>query len=292
MITGNRHKIYGIIGSSLKHSLSPLIHNHLFNKNKLANTYTTFEIDQSQLEDVIRSIKTLSVSGANVTFPYKENIIPYLDKLDASSEKTGAVNTIKNTRGELIGYNTDIFGVRETINNKLRINIKDKTVVLLGAGGAARACLIELIKQKPSRIIMASRDINKVNDMLGIISRQKSATKIITLEIKELNTIETSEQPALLINSTSARSSVLLSIINQLNKSVKSNNPEIFDLNYGSQAIPKNRQNFSNRYFDGLYMLTAQAAASFHIWTGIRVKPDDIYKQISRNIYLKNSDGS
>ena len=150
----NKHKLYGIIGSSLGHTLSPLIHNYLFKKYQLNCSYSTFESKQSKLKDVLTGIKTLNISGLNVTFPYKEKLIPYLDKLDTTAQKTGAVNTIKNSRGKLTGYNTDIFGIQKTLQNKLKINIKGATVLLLGAGGAARACLVELIRQKPNKIIV------------------------------------------------------------------------------------------------------------------------------------------
>lgn len=284
MVTAQRHKLYGIIGSSLQHSLSPLIHNYLFRKLKLDYYYTTFESEQSQLRNIVKSIRTLNIFGVNVTFPFKEKLIPFLDKLDITSQKTGAVNTIKNSRGRLIGYNTDIIGVRATIQNRLKINIKGKTVLLLGAGGAARACMVELIQQKPDKVIVANRDISKAKYMIRKIRKSGNDSDIKAINIKNLNSLSQLDQPTLLINSTSANSSFLMSIIKELSKKRFFQNTIIFDLNYGRRALPKSHQKFPNRYVDGLYMLTAQAAASFRIWTGIKVEPDDIYKYVSKKI--------
>lgn len=283
-MVNSKHKLYGIIGNSLGHTLSPLIHNYLFKKYKLDSTYSTFESTQSKLKDVVMGIRALNISGLNVTFPYKEKIIPYLDKLDISAQTTGAVNTIKNSRGKLTGYNTDIFGIQKTLQNKLKIDIKGKAVLLLGAGGAARACLVELIRQKPNKIIVANRDISKAKNMVNKVNRLKTNSDIKTVNIKNINDLDKKEPLALLINSTSANFSFLIGFIKVLSKKGFLNKTKIFDLNYGERAIPKNYQKFPNQYVDGLYMLTAQAAASFNIWTGINVEPDDIYKYIARKI--------
>lgn len=280
----NKHKLYGIIGSSLGHTLSPLIHNYLFKKYQLNCSYTAFESKQSKLKDVVGSIRTLNISGVNITFPYKEELIPYLDKLDTTVKKTGAVNTIKNSRGILTGYNTDIFGIQKTLQNKLKINIKGTTVLLLGAGGAAKACLVELIRQKPNEIIVANRDISKAKNMINKVNSLKTNSDIKTVNIKNINDLDKKEPLALLINSTSANFSFLTGIIKILSKRNLFSNTKIFDLNYGERAIPKNNQKFPNQYVDGLYMLTTQAAASFKIWTGINVEPDDIYKYIVKKL--------
>ncbi len=284
MVSAQRHKLYGIIGSSLRHTLSPIIHNYLFKKFKLDYHYTKFESEWSQLRNVVNSIRTLNISGVNVTFPFKEILIPYLDKLDITSQKTGAVNTIKNSRGRLIGYNTDLFGVRATIQNRLKINIKGKTVLLLGAGGASRACMVELLRQKPDKVIVANRDISKAKYIISKIKNSGSDSNIKAMNIKNLYSLDQLDQPTLLINSTSANSSFLMSIIKELLKKRFFQNTIIFDLNYGQRALPKSHHKFPGRYVDGLYMLTAQAAASFHIWTGIKVEPDDIYKYVSKKI--------
>ncbi len=281
MINAQKHKLYGIIGGSLGHSFSPLIHNYLFEKYKLNCCYTTFESEESKLKAVVGGIRVLNISGLNVTYPYKENIIPYLDNLDITAKTTGAVNTIKNSRGKLIGYNTDIIGIQKTIQHKLKTDIKDKTVLLLGAGGAARACLVELIRQKANKIIVANRDISKAKKM---IKNLKNNSDIKAININHINSLNQSDCPALLINSTSAKSSLLIGIIKVLSKQKLINNTKIFDLNYGQRAVSKNHQKFPNRYVDGLYMLATQAAASFNIWTGIKVEPDDIYRYIAKKL--------
>ncbi len=281
------NKLYGIIGSSLTHSLSPLIHNYLFKKYKLNNFYGVFEFDESNLKEVINSIRTLNISGLNITFPFKEKLIPYLDKIDTSAQRVGAVNTIKNTNGKLIGYNTDIIGVRKTIQNRFKLNIKGKSVLMIGAGGAARACLVELFRQKTNNIIIVNRNGATARKLIRSCENISNSTRIIYLNINKLNNldkIEQLEQIDILINSTSASPTFLKRTIKRLLKNKCLKNTKIFDLNYGSRALSKNQIDFPNRYVDGLYMLTAQAAASFKIWTGIIVEPDDIYKYVNRKL--------
>ncbi|RKX21948.1 MAG: shikimate dehydrogenase [Candidatus Zixiibacteriota bacterium] len=284
MVSSRKQKLFGIIGGSLGHSLSPLIHNYLFRRFRLDYCYTKFEIEHTQIAKIIDSIRTLNISGANVTFPYKEKLIPYLDKLDKTSQTTGAVNTIKNSHGKLTGYNTDLFGIRATLQNRLNINLKGQTILLLGAGGAARACLVELIRQKPKRIIVANRDFARAESIISRTRISGNNTDIRAIDIHGINNPEYMERLSLLANSTSADPSFLSGVIRKLARNRFHRDMKIFDLNYGRRALPESCRKYPIRYIDGLYMLTAQAAAGFRIWTGIKVEPDDIYKYVSKKI--------
>ena len=281
MTNSQNHKLYGIIGGSLRFSLSPMIHSYLFKKYKLNSCYSVFESNQSNLKDIIGGIRSLNIYGVNVTYPYKEKIVPYLDKLDSASQKAVAVNTIINRHGKLCGYNTDIIGFQQTIQNRLKINIKNKSILLLGAGGAARACMVELIRQKAGNILVANRDVSKATKM---IKNFKSNLDIKAIDIGHIDRQKLSGKCDLLINSTSADSSFVLNIIKALSNGKDFRNAKIFDMNYGLRSLPKINQEFPNRYVDGLYMLVAQAAASFNIWTGIKAEPDDIYNYMRRKL--------
>lgn len=142
-------KRYGIIGKSLPHSYSKIIHEHLFNKK-----YDIIELNEKEF-DVF--IKHKSFSGVNITIPYKQKIIPYLDYIDEHAKKIGAVNTVLNKNGKLYGYNTDYLGFLDLIkvNN---IQIKNKNVLILGHGGTSNTCKYVVNKLHAKRIDVVSRE--------------------------------------------------------------------------------------------------------------------------------------
>jgi len=128
-------ELYGVIGNPVHHSLSPMIHNGAFRRLGWNAVYLAFEV--KNVEEALRGIRGLGVRGVSVTIPFKTEVLPFLDKIEGLAKKVGAVNTIVNRRGRLIGYNTDCEGALEALEEK--IDLRGKRVVLLGAGGAARA---------------------------------------------------------------------------------------------------------------------------------------------------------
>ena len=145
-------ELYGVIGNPIQHSLSPMIHNGAFKRLGRNAVYLAFEI--KDLEEALRGIRGLGVRGVSVTIPFKTEVIPFLDKVEGFAKKIGAVNTIVNRGGKLIGHNTDCDGALEALEEK--INLKRKRVLLLGAGGAARAIGFGL-KERDCRLIVSNR---------------------------------------------------------------------------------------------------------------------------------------
>ncbi len=127
--------IYGVIGHPLTHSLSPTMQNAAFLKKGLNAIYLAF--DTKNVEDALKGMRALGLKGMSVTIPHKSSVIPLLDQVDDLAKQIGAVNTIVNNQGRLIGYNTDAFGALEALKEKTEVF--GKTCLILGAGGAARA---------------------------------------------------------------------------------------------------------------------------------------------------------
>jgi len=144
-------ELYGVIGSPVRHSLSPMLHNGVFKKLARNAVYLAFEV--KNLEEALRGIRGLGVKGMSVTTPFKTDVIPFLDKIEGLAKKIGAVNTIVNRGGRLIGYNTDCEGALGALEEE--VNLRGKKVVLLGAGGAARAIGFGL-KGKGCQLIISS----------------------------------------------------------------------------------------------------------------------------------------
>ncbi|AFS78375.1 shikimate 5-dehydrogenase AroE [Gottschalkia acidurici 9a] len=170
MIIDANTNLYCLIGHPISKSLSPEIHNYSFKKNGINAKYIALDVSTEDLEDAVKGIKALGIRGCNVTIPHKIDIIKYLDEIDEEAELLGAVNTVKNENGKLIGYNTDGRGFVQVLKDK-NIEIKNKNIAVLGAGGAARAISIILAKEGINQITIFNRTIEKA--------------KIIIDEIKE-----------------------------------------------------------------------------------------------------------
>ncbi len=156
MINGST-KIVGLIGHPVEHSFSPPMHNAAFEELGLDYAYVPFNVCPENLKSAILGAKSLNIKGFNVTIPHKINVMKYLDKLDPIAKLIGAVNTIDFK--EMKGYNTDGIGCIKAIGEVT--SIKDKNIVVAGAGGASRAISFYLARENPQSINFLNRDINK-----------------------------------------------------------------------------------------------------------------------------------
>jgi shikimate dehydrogenase len=154
-------QIFGILGRNISHSFSPAMHNAGFEYLKLDARYLVFDIEKKDLSKFIKQVKNENIKGFSVTVPYKEEIIKYLDKISFAAKKIGAVNTVINKNGVLIGDNTDFLGAVNAIGKK---NIKNKNILVLGAGGAARAIIYGLKKYK-AKICVINRTVQKAKNL-------------------------------------------------------------------------------------------------------------------------------
>ena len=149
-------KSFAVIGDPINHSLSPNIHSAAFRELNLDSSYIGYRIPKGELESGVEGLKKIKISGFNVTIPHKIEMMKYLDKMDESCSIIGAVNTVVNNEGILKGYNTDMDGFLEPLK-KRNISIKDKKILLIGAGGAARAIIAGMSKEKAEEVDIANR---------------------------------------------------------------------------------------------------------------------------------------
>ncbi|MCS7125696.1 MAG: shikimate dehydrogenase [Aigarchaeota archaeon] len=155
MEINSKTKLFCLIGHPIEHSISPQLHNTAFKYFDLNCVYLTFDVEPTQLSRAIKGLKALRVSGFNVTIPHKVSIIRYLDGLDISAKETGAVNTVVLKNNKLIGYNTDVEGIKKSIENIEEV--RDGRALVIGAGGAARAAIVALKMLGFKEIIIANR---------------------------------------------------------------------------------------------------------------------------------------
>lgn len=166
MLNDSGLKLFGVIGHPIGHSLSPLMHNTAFEALGLHCTMQALDIRPESLHDAVQSFRVLGFGGVNVTVPHKERIMPFLDDIEAEARAIGAVNTIQFVEGKAIGYNTDAFGFRQSLE-PYRSKIDGSIFAILGAGGAARAVVYVLLKHfRSTQIVIVSRSLTRSRDLI------------------------------------------------------------------------------------------------------------------------------
>lgn len=143
-------RMAAVIAEPIRHSISPFIHNHAYQLTATNAVYLAWEVAEEQVEQSLQQLRVLDMLGANISMPYKKKVLPYLDQVDESAQLIGSVNTIVQKDGCLTGYNTDGLGFLKSLSKTF--SIKDKKLVLLGAGGAATAIVLEAIRQGVAEI--------------------------------------------------------------------------------------------------------------------------------------------
>ncbi|MDD7794936.1 shikimate dehydrogenase [Clostridium sp. 'White wine YQ'] len=265
-------KLYGLLGEKLGHSLSPEIHEQIFKNLNINGNYALFQIKKEDLFKVIEAINVLGISGVNVTIPYKQEIMKYLDFISEEARNIDAVNTIVFKDGKSYGYNTDYFGFQNMLKRE-DIILKDKIAVVLGTGGASKSVIQCLRDNKVKKIYMVSRNKESI--------KGNDNTDIIVVSYEELSNISGD----MLINTTPVG---MYPNINEtpVNKDIISNFEVIVDIIYNPQETKLLRlgKELGLKTINGMYMLVDQAVKAEEIWQE-RV----IDENISNEIYNKLS---
>lgn len=158
----------GILGWPLEHTLSPAIHTAAFRRMGLDWIYLAWPVRPEALGDAVAGLRALGARGANVTMPHKETVIPFLDRLSGDAEAVGAVNTIQEMAGEMIGHNTDVDGLREFLSGDIGMACSGKSALVLGAGGAARATVKALHDLGVGSIMVHARDRDRAAALTSV----------------------------------------------------------------------------------------------------------------------------
>jgi len=164
MIINQKTELYGVVGYPIRHSLSPAMHNAGFSAHGKNALYLAFQT--RDLEGCVRGIRALGIRGVSVTIPYKSAVVPLLDEVDGLAKRIGAVNTVVNDHGRLLGYNTDAVGALTALEEK--IELSGKTCLLIGAGGAARAIGF-ILKDYGVRLSISNRSHRRGEDLASAL---------------------------------------------------------------------------------------------------------------------------
>lgn len=269
-IDGNT-KLVGLIGYPIANSLSPLIHNTAFTRLGINWCYVPLPVKPGLLADAISGARALSLSGFNVTMPFKAEVTSFLDKLDEVSRSVQAVNTVRGEEGRLVGYNTDGIGFRTALERELRYDVKGKSVLIIGAGGAAKSIAIALAQRKPSSMTILNRTPSRGIELRDLV--EFNAPEVDVRHLADDGCEEGSLYADLVINTTPLKREedffFPLSILRVGREQV------VCDVNY-LPPLPFLQWAHASgaRVMDGRGMLLYQAAAAFEIWTGLEAPID------------------
>ena len=275
MLMQYKGKVCCLIGDPVEHTLSPLIHNIAFQKLGLDYVYVAFRVEKSMLKMAVDGIRALNIRGVNVTVPHKVEVVKYLDKVDELAEKIGAVNTIVNENGKLIGYNTDGLGAIKALKDS-GFHLKGKKILILGAGGAARAVAYYVAKEGPSEMVILNRGVEKALELSYKIGYEMNVA-CRAEKLDEYNLKKTLEEMDLLINCTSV-GMFPNAEETPVPKAFLKKRMTVMDIVYNPMytRLLKDASDVGCNIICGLDMLVNQAALSFEIWTGLKAPVDEM----------------
>jgi len=252
-------KKFLVIGNPIDHTLSPKLHNYWIKNNNLDATYIKQKLEEDDLEKLLIQVKEKKIQGINVTVPFKKSVIPYLNELTLEAQNTESVNTIYFANNKLIGHNTDIGGFEMSIH-KSNINLENKKILILGAGGVVPSIIYALKKMNVSKITLSNRTKEKAESLKKFFS--------------DLNIINWGElcDFDMIINATSLGLKKNDEI--NLNFSAIHKNKLFYDVIYNPKetAFLRTGKNLGNTTINGKLMFVYQALLAFDIWHNL--KPD------------------
>ena len=274
-------RLAAVVANPIKHSISPFIHNSAFEATNTNGVYLAWEVDATELAETVANIRRYQMYGINLSMPYKEQVIPYLDQLSEEACLIGAVNTVVNREGTLIGYNTDGKGFFKSLPS---FKISGKRMVLLGAGGAAKAILAQAILDGVSQVsvFVRSASMGKTKPYLEKLQNE-TGFKVDLFALEDVSELQSRIIDSdLLVNATSVgMDGVSLPIPASV---VLPEKLLVADVIYQPFETPflKWARNQGNPAVNGLGMLLYQAAEAFQLWTGKEMPTDQIWELLKQ----------
>ncbi|HSV61819.1 MAG TPA: shikimate dehydrogenase [Chthoniobacterales bacterium] len=263
----------GLVGSPVAHSLSPQIQNAALKEAGIAMGYTRFEIAPEELQGALEILSALDFVGVNLTVPHKIPALAFVDEMDETARKIGAINTLKIEGGKLRAFNTDGRGFARAIREEFSVDLRDLRILVLGAGGAARAIALQCAKENCERLVIANRDVVKANALCEQLREFFAGPRVLgpvsRLQATGLDEAASRFQIAnvdLLVNATplGLRRRDALPITARL----LAPHLMVYDTVYarGETALVSEARAAGARAANGLSMLLHQGALAYEIW--------------------------
>lgn len=283
-ITGHTELI-GLIAKPIRHSISPELHNAGFRLLNLDYAYLAFEIDQEAIDDTIKGFKSLQIRGFNVSMPYKTILMDYMDELSKEAKMIGSINTVVNDHGILKGYNTDGIGLMQALKNKDH-DPKNKTIIIVGCGGAATAITIQAALDGAKKITIYNK---KDAFYPNALKTKEKITKELDciVEVKDLANLDELKKDMhkadIFINATNVGMKPNDGISYLPDESFFTPNTFVVDIIYNPKQtkLLELASKAGCQFMNGLDMLVYQGAAAFKLWTGVDMPVEQVKKEIN-----------
>ncbi|MBR0058659.1 MAG: shikimate dehydrogenase [Methanobrevibacter sp.] len=267
--------IVGLIGHPVEHSFSPPMHNAAFKALEMDYVYTAFDVNPDDLENAVAGAQALNIKGFNVTIPHKIEVMKYLNEIDEVASLIGAVNTIDFK--DLKGYNTDGIGALKAIGEVT--NIKNKNVVIAGAGGASRAISFYIAKYGADKLTILNRNVDKAQKLADDVLASGLIDDVSSDDIKNMDL----KDADILINTTPVGMHPNVDDAPIASGELMHEDLVVFDAVYNPNetGLLKEAINAGAKPVYGIKMLLYQGAESFEIWTGKKA-PIDVMEDALR----------
>jgi len=280
MKISGKTRVCAIIGDPVEHSLSPVMHNAAFKKLGLNLVYVAFTVTTKELKDAVLGARSLGLLGLNVTMPHKNAVMRYLDETDSTAKAIGAVNTILNDQGKLIGYNTDGNGAMRALKEN-GISTDGKKMLILGAGGAAKAIAFQAAREV-EELVIVNRTSGKAEKLAEVL-RKKFGNKVkggaLSVEVlkEELKTAD------ILVNATSVGMHPDVNM-SPVPSDLLRSDLSVMDIIYNplETKLVADAKSVGAKVVSGLEMLLYQGAIAFEIWTNCPA-PVEVMKRAALN---------
>ncbi len=275
-------KQLGIIGYPVEHSFSPKMHNFISDYINADYIYSAWSVSPDNLKQAADGMRALGIAGINVTAPHKLNIMRYIDEISEDAEILGSVNTVVNRDGRLIGYNTDADGFYKSLADE-GIAVRDKRILIIGAGGVVKPTLIRLIRENPKSVTIVNRTKSKAEALAKAIKSDTGFSVETDVNYSNFD---------LVINTTSAGmepqlDTLPIDAIDEFN--------DLSFINSGTAAVDmiynpdetlflKEAKKRGAKTMNGLNMLINQGIIAYELFTGIKL-PDNLYKIIKKEVF-------
>jgi len=268
-------RVFGLIGHPVRHSLSPEMHTTLFGQLGLDAVYLAFDVHPDHADRVTTAIRTLDLVGVNLTVPFKERVVPYLDHRTQAVEEAGAANVVTNVDGWLTGYNTDGEGLVRSLAEQEDWRPEGKRCLVLGAGGAGRAVSASLAAGGAARVCVLNRTVSRAEAAVEHLSRFSPAVEYASGDLGAERIVAEAPESDLVVNCLGGGA---VQALDDLDVARLPARAIWVDVNYWMADPPKAADCIARgiRFVDGMGMLIHQGALSFELFTGHPIEPGEL----------------
>lgn len=278
-------KACGLLGNPVEHTLSPVIHNTLAELTGINLTYLPFLVEQEQLHDAVRGARALHIPGLNVTVPHKERILPFLSEVDELAQRIGAVNTLVSTESGYKGYNTDMPGLYRAMASD-GVSVEDEEVLLLGAGGVARAVSVMLC-DKAKRIIILNRTVEKATAIAEEVNGYAGRKVAEALKLEEYASLPGKDYLAIQATNVGMYPHIDETLIQDTAFYEKIRVGYDLIYNPGETRFMRQIKDMGKEAFNGLKMLLYQGIIAFELWNNCKITEEQaavVYKKLQEKL--------